>query len=94
MQTDLALVPTLATQYSGRNKGEQPAQRIFLYPNDLYRVPPSYRQVRARHGIAHISHRGQDFIIRTGESLNLDHNADVALVSPLVSETLVLELFQ
>lgn len=94
MQTDLALVPTLAMQRSSRDKSEQPSQRIFLYPNDLYRVPPSYRQVRARHGIAHISHRGQDFIIHTGESLTLDRTADVALVSPLVSETLVLELFQ
>lgn len=94
MQTDLALVPTLATQRSGRDKGKQPTQRIFLYPNELYRVPPSYRQVRARQGVAHISHRGQDFIIHTGESLNLDRTADVALVSPLVSETLVLELFQ
>lgn len=94
MQTDLALVSTLTTQRSSRDTGAQPTQRIFLYPNELYRVPPSYRQVRARHGIAHISQHGQDFIIRTGEWLNLDRTADVALVSPLYSETLVLELFQ
>lgn len=94
MRTDLALVPARATQRGGRDKGAQPTQRIFLYPNELYRVPPSYRQVRARQGIAHISQHGQDFIIRTGEWLTLDRTADVALVSPLYSETLVLELFQ
>lgn len=94
MQTNLALVPTPATQQSSHHKDVQPTQRIFLYPNELYRVPTSYRQVRARHGIAHISQHGQDFIIRTGEWLTLDRTADVALVSPLYSETLVLELFQ
>lgn len=94
MQMDLALVPTMMTQHSSRNLDEQPTQRIFLYPNELYRVPPSYRQVRARHGVAHLSHHGRDFIIHTGESLTLDRAADVALVSPLFSETLVLELFQ
>ena len=94
MQTDLALVPTAAQQRSSRSQSAQPTQRIFLYPNELYRVPPSYRQVRARQGIAHISQHGQDFIIHTGEALNLERTADVALVSPLFSETLVLELFQ
>jgi len=50
--------------------------------------------VRTRHGIAHISHQGKDFIVRPGEALRLERGKDVALVSPLHSESLVLELFQ
>lgn len=83
------------------NKGEHTggaadrtlAQRIFLHPNELYRVPATYRQVRTSRGIAHISHAGRDFVLQAGECATLDRAADVALISPLHSETLVLELF-
>ena len=94
MRGTLGLVALSSTQQGNQDAGRQPAQRLFLYANELYRVPSAYRQVRPRHGIAHISQHGQDFIIRTGEWLTLDRTADVALVSPLYSETLVLELFQ
>ncbi len=94
MRSRLGLVALSAPQPGSQEIVGQPSQRLFLYANELYRVPASYRQVRTRHGIAHISHQGKDFIVRPGEALRLERGKDVALVSPLHSESLVLELFQ
>jgi len=94
MAIDLALVSASAAQQGGCAQGARLTQRIFLYPNELYRVPSTYRQVRTRNGIAHISHGGRDLIVQPGECVSLDHVTDAALVSPLRGETLVLELFQ
>lgn len=94
MRGTLGLVALSATQQGSRDGGGQPAQRLFLYANELYRVPAAYRQVRTRCGTAHVSHQGKDFIVRPGEALQLERGKDVALVSPLHSESLVLELFQ
>ncbi|MEZ4870048.1 MAG: hypothetical protein R3C14_52455 [Caldilineaceae bacterium] len=92
MERSLALV---AASTACRNGQEgQLAQRVFLYPNELYRVPPTYRQVRARHGIAHIAQNGRDFVVLPGECVSLAQSADAALVSPLRGQALVLELFQ
>ncbi|MBX3012209.1 MAG: hypothetical protein KF832_11915 [Caldilineaceae bacterium] len=92
MPTQLSLVPT-ALASSPRHCGSQLTQRILLYPNELYRVPSSYRQVRTAQGVAHISHHGRDFVVHPGEWLCLERSTDVALVSPLRSEAVVLELF-
>lgn len=94
MRGVLGLVAASAAQQGKQEIVSQPNQRLFLYANELYRVPAAYRQVRTRHGIAHISHQGKDFIVRPGESLRLEKGKDVALVSPLHSESLVLELFR
>ena len=92
METKLALISSKGQQRGGA-ADLAPAQRIFLYPHELYRVPASYRQVRTSQGVAYISHGGRDFVLQAGECAALDRAADVALVSPLHSETLVLELF-
>jgi len=94
MDTHLALLPSPATQPVGQDHGARLAQRIFLYAGELYRVPPIYRRARTSQGIAHISHGGKDFVVQSGESINLGRSADVALVSPLRSASLVLELFE
>lgn len=94
MRGTLELVALAAAQPETQAVAAQPSQRLFLYANELYRVPSAYRRVRTRHGIAHISHQGKDFIVRPGELLKLEAGKDVALVSPLHSESLVLELFQ
>lgn len=94
MRRTLGLVALSAPQLGSQEVTGQPSQRLFLYANELYRVPSTYRQVRLRHGIAHISHQGKDFIVRPGEALRLERGKDIALVSPLHSESLVLELFQ
>ncbi len=92
METKLAQTSSKGQQTGSADRGAL-AQRIFLHPNELYRVPATYRQVRTSRGIAHISHGGRDFVLQAGECATLAHTADVALVSPLHSETLVLELF-
>lgn len=94
MRGTLGLVALSSSQQGRQAVGGQPAQRLFLYANELYRVPSAYRQVRTRCGIAHVSHQGKDFIVGPGEALQLEQGKDIALVSPLHSESLVLELFQ
>ncbi len=94
MRGTLGLVTESSAYQGSQTVVNQPAQRLFLYANELYRVPSAYREVRTRCGIAHISHQGKDFIVRPGEALQLERGKDVALVSPLHSESLVLELFQ
>ncbi len=93
MDMQLALVTSSDTQHGSQPQGAQLAQRIFLYANELYRVPSSYRQARTQQGIAYISQNGRDFVVLTGECVNLDQGADVVLVSPLRKESLILELF-
>lgn len=93
METHLTLVPSATAQPGCRDQTAQLTQRIFLYADELYRVPASYRQVRTSQGIAHISQAGRDFIVPTGECVMLARGADMALVSPLHGESLVLELF-
>ena len=68
-------------------------QRIFLYPNELYRIPPIYRQVRAGQGTAYISQGGKDFVVPTNEQVTLEKTTRMALASSLRSEVLILELF-
>ncbi len=93
MATQLALVAANDAQPNCLAPGARLAQRIFLYANELYRVPSSYRHVRTQQGTAYISHSGHDFIVPSGECVNLERGADVVLVSPLHSESLLLELF-
>ncbi|MCX6046721.1 MAG: hypothetical protein NT075_16580 [Chloroflexi bacterium] len=93
MNTQLALVVSNNAQQGGQAQGAQLAQRIFLYANELYRVPSAYRHARTQQGIAYISQGGRDFIVPTGEGINLDRGSDVVLVSPLRKEALILELF-
>jgi hypothetical protein len=91
MHANLALIPATGAH---RQPAERLAQRVLLYADELYRVPPVYRQVRAKQGIGHLSHGGRDFILRAGESVRFAGAKDVALISPLHSESLVLELFE
>lgn len=93
MKPELALAISPTVRSDDRGATLRLTQRIFLYPNELYRVPATYRQVRAQQGIAHISHGGRDLIVMPGESIALAQIADVALVSPLRNGVLVLELF-
>ncbi len=69
------------------------AQRLVLYGGELYRVPATYRALLVKTGTAYITQAGHDRIVQSGESLQLDSAADVALVSAMRSEQVVLELF-
>jgi hypothetical protein len=94
MNTSLAFVPSFLEQTRRFAQGSRLAHRILLHPDELYRVPPSYSQVRTVCGIAYISQDGQDWIVPPGEAHRFAGTKDVALVSPLRGEALVIELFE
>ena len=94
MDKRLALSFSLAAQQRGLAPGSRLTQRIYLYADELYRVPSVYRYARTSQGTAHISHAGKDFVVRSGEWVTLGRGRDVALVSPLYSESVILELFE
>jgi hypothetical protein len=71
-------------------KGAQ--QRIVLYPNELYRVPASYQKLRVVTGTAFVTQAARDLVLRPGHEARLDGKADCALISPLHSHQLILEL--
>ena len=88
MNTTLSLI-------SGERPSGQPPvmQRILLYRNELYRVPATYHKVRVVAGTAFITQSAHDFILGPGHEASLQHSGDVALLSPLRNEPLVVELF-
>lgn len=94
MNKHLALVSTQGSAIIHAPQGARLTQRVLVQANELYRVPPTFHHVRVKQGIGHISHGGRDFIICPGDLLDLQRIKDVALVSPLQSESLVLELFE
>jgi hypothetical protein len=67
-------------------------QRIILYLGELYRVPASYRKLRVVAGTAFVTQAALDLVLGPGHEARLDHKADCALVSPLRSNQLILEL--
>jgi hypothetical protein len=71
----------------------QITQRLVLYRGELYRVPVCYQLLRIKAGIAYITQAGQDRILSIGQELQLDSTADMALVSGIGCEQVVLELF-
>jgi hypothetical protein len=93
MKTGLSLAATPVADREEPHAVLRLTQRILLFSRELYRVPSCYRRLLARQGIAHISHGGRDLILMPGESVTLAQIPDVALVSPLRGEALVLELF-
>ncbi len=72
---------------------DQVAQRLVLYRGELYRVPACYHMLRIKAGQAYVTQAGQDHILLGGQELQLDGAADMALVSGVGCEQVVLELF-
>jgi hypothetical protein len=68
-------------------------QRVLLYPDELYRVPDSYGKLRVVAGIALVTQAARDLIIGPGHEARLDRGHDVALISPLRSDQLIVELY-
>ena len=86
---------TTLTLVTGKPTSGQPqvSQRLLLYRNELYRVPASYHKVRVITGTAFITQSAHDFILGPGHEASLQHSGDVALLSPLRNDPLVVELF-
>jgi hypothetical protein len=69
------------------------AQRLVLYRGELYSVPPHFRLLRVTTGVAYVTQSGQDHIVRSGQELHLTRVADLALVSGVDGEQVIVELF-
>src|SRR5215212_9715077 len=69
-------------------------QRLVLYCGELYRVPAGYQLLRIKAGIAYVTQAGQDHILRSGQEMQLDSATDLALVSGIGDEPVILELFK
>ena len=72
----------------------QLAQRLVLYHGELYRVPTCYRLLRIKAGMAYVTQAGQDRILLGGQGLELERTSDMALVSGIGDEPVILELFE
>lgn len=72
---------------------ERPIQRLVVYSDELYRVPASYHRLRVQAGIAYVTQDGQDRILRRDQEMQLDGEADVALISGIGEAPVILELF-
>jgi hypothetical protein len=66
---------------------------VAIYPDELYRVPASYRRLRVVAGTAYITQAGQDRVVSAGHEITLARRGDFALVSPLRSQQVVVELY-
>jgi len=72
----------------------QLAQRLVLYCGELYRVSAGYGLLRIQAGMAYVTQAGQDRILPGGQELQLDRATDIALISSIGCEPVVLELFE
>jgi hypothetical protein len=91
MRTQLALIQSESQRAPSRQGS--PRQRLFLYPHELYRVPDSYRQLRVVTGTALVTQAARDLILGAGQTAALESGQDVALISALRDQSLVLELY-
>jgi hypothetical protein len=88
MKNELALI------HSSRSKqSAELSQRILLYAGELYRIPATYYGMRVVEGTALVTQAARDLIAGPGRELQLRRGQDVALVSPLRSSQVILELF-
>lgn len=66
--------------------------RVMLLRRETYRVAQGYRELRVRSGRAWITMNGHDHVLKRGEEIALQSTGDGAVVSPLGSAPLVIEL--
>ena len=83
---------TASAQHMANQRGEQLMQRILLYPGELYRIVPLRQQVKVVQGTAYLSHGGKDYFVQPGEAIKIGGGRDIALVSPVRGESLVMEV--
>lgn len=91
MQPVLALVSPVRSKHF--QLPVQLTQRLILYRNELYRVPAGYRLLHIKAGTAYVTQAGKDHILGSGQEIQLDSATDMALVSALKGEQVILELF-
>lgn len=67
--------------------------RVMLMRREIYRVTRNYRELRVRSGRAWVTMNGHDHVLKRGEEIALQSTGDDAVVSPLGSAPLVIELY-
>jgi hypothetical protein len=77
----------------GSSQVDQVKQRVVLYKNELYRVPATYHKVRVVTGTALVTQAARDFVLSSGNEALLERNGDVALISSLRCEQVILEVY-
>jgi hypothetical protein len=77
----------------GKLPQDQVSLRILLYQNELYRIPANYQRLRVVSGTAFVTQAAHDFVLGPGYEATLQRNADFALVSPLRTSPVVVELY-
>ncbi|RIK42830.1 MAG: hypothetical protein DCC55_07610 [Chloroflexi bacterium] len=65
----------------------------MLYRGELYRVPASYQRLRVVDGVAFVTQAARDRILTSGHEMALEPHGDIALVSPLRGNQLIVELY-
>ncbi|RIK33931.1 MAG: hypothetical protein DCC55_34005 [Chloroflexi bacterium] len=88
MDAELSLIQPKNTGETARAR-----QRILLYQDELYRVPPCYETLRVIAGVALVTQGARDLILTPGHEAHLQRSQDIALVSALRGSQLVVELY-
>ncbi len=79
-----------ATDLNFRTRDRQ--LRLVLCAGELHRMRPPHTHLRVVFGTAYVSQGGRDIIVAAGDCATLDASADVALVSGLGKQPLIVEL--
>jgi hypothetical protein len=66
--------------------------RIILTKCEVQRVTTDWQGLRVRSGRAWVSVNGRDLVVKRGQTIAIEAKNDFALVSPLGSAPLVIEL--
>ena len=66
--------------------------RLVVYPGELYRLAQAGQRVRVTDGQAWMSVENQDVLLAAREAVQLPVSSEMALVSALGAQTLVLEV--
>jgi hypothetical protein len=86
---------TLALASSPIHSGQPHlTQRLVLYAGELYRIPSTYQKVRVVSGTAFVTQAARDHVAGPDREIELQPKGGVALISPLCTDSLVVELYR
>ncbi len=84
-----AVIPDIDLNYRTRDC----QLRLVLCAGEVHRIRRPHAQVRVVFGVAHVSQAGRDIIVSAGDCTMIDDKADVALLSALGKQPLIVELY-
>jgi hypothetical protein len=94
LRKDSAMNATLALASGPIHRGQSHlTQRLVLYAGELYRIPTTYQKLRVVTGTAFVTQAARDHIAGPGREILFQPKGGVALISPLRTDSLVVELY-